>query len=90
MTNKPRVEYLDLAPPLVVGHSARLILANRRWYRTSKVVDVTYTTRGPIVETQNTFYWPGPTDESQPLPSVPPVAVPLHGIAVNIPSQYQR
>lgn len=83
--NKPRINYVDVAPPLVLGQTARLLLTDRKWYRTSPVVDTTYTTKGPIIETKNTFYWPGETDESMPVASIPrraPVAV------IGVPYRY--
>jgi hypothetical protein len=69
--SKPRINYIDLAGPLAVGQPARLLLVDRRWYRTSPVIETTFTTIGPIIETHNTMYWPSPTDESLPVPSIP-------------------
>ena len=85
--DKPRVNYIDLAPPLVIGQSVRLLLP-RRWVITTPVIEATYTTRGPIIETKNTFYWPGETDESIPVPSIPRRA-PMK-IAVGLPPRYRN
>lgn len=68
---KPWINYLDLAPPLVIGHAARLILMDHKWYRTTPVERVAHGPTGPIIETRNSVYWPADTDESLPAASLP-------------------
>jgi hypothetical protein len=78
---KPRAIYDDLMPPLQVGQPARLLVSGV-WVITTRVEQWIPYQPGPIIETRNTFYWPGETDESLPKAT--------RNVEVRVPYQYQQ
>lgn len=68
MTSKPRIQYVDVLP-VVRGESARVLIRNQGWMRTTRVVALWNHPNGPLFETQNTIYAPPETDESRPIAS---------------------
>lgn len=69
MNSKPRVQYDDVMP-VSRGESARVLIRNQGWMRTTKVVALWKHPGGmPLFETQNTIYAPPETDESRPIAS---------------------